>query len=488
MWRAALAAAALLSLGACAGAPEKPRLRQAQDAEALTAAYFATIKDNPPLLRAFLAQMPKGADIHNHLDGGIYAEDFLAWAAEDGLCVDVEKWAILTLKAAPQCPDPATQMPAGAIVLDPDLSRQLINALSLRGFVPTPGWSGHDQFFASFARMGRMPYRLGDMLARAAEQAAAQNVGYLELMVTLGWDFYAWAARVSDAKDPAILVAELEAAGLGERLATARREASQAISEALARKDALLQCATPRAQAGCGVEIRLLHQVIRTLPPAGTFAGFLLGYDLTATDARYVGLNLVAPEDDPRALSYYDLHMAMLDYLWRQKGPRNIALHAGELTLGLVRPADLRQHIRKAIDKGHARRIGHGVAIVYEDDMRGLLARMQAENILVEVNLTSNDVILGVSGADHPITLYEAAGVPITLATDDEGVSRIDLSHEYQRAVASYGFGYGDVKRFATNALAHAFLGPEAKAAALADLEARFAAFEAMVAGWEEER
>jgi hypothetical protein len=40
----------------------------------------------------------------------------------------------------------------------------------------------------------------------------------------------------------------------------------------------------------------------------------------------------------------------------------------------------------------------------------------------VEINLTSNDQILGVHGAMHPFPAYRAAGVPTVLSTDDEGV------------------------------------------------------------------
>ena len=32
--------------------------------------------------------MPKGADLHNHLDGAVYAETFIRVGGEDGLCVD----------------------------------------------------------------------------------------------------------------------------------------------------------------------------------------------------------------------------------------------------------------------------------------------------------------------------------------------------------------------------------------------------------------
>ncbi|MGI9294326.1 MAG: hypothetical protein ACR2PS_10120, partial [Pseudomonadales bacterium] len=44
------------------------------------------------------------------------------------------------------------------------------------------------------------------------------------------------------------------------------------------------------------------------------------------------------------------------------------------------------------------------------------------------------------------------------LSTDDEGVSRIDLTHEYQRAVQTYDLSYADVKEFSRNALEYSFL------------------------------
>ena len=44
---------------------------------------FASIRDDPLALLAFLREMPKGGDLHNHLSGAIYAESYLRWAAED---------------------------------------------------------------------------------------------------------------------------------------------------------------------------------------------------------------------------------------------------------------------------------------------------------------------------------------------------------------------------------------------------------------------
>jgi hypothetical protein len=77
---------------------------------------------------------------------------------------------------------------------------------------------------------------------------------------------------------------------------------------------------------------------------------------------------------------------------------------------------------------------------------------------MVEINLTSNDVILEVTGAEHPFRIYRAFQVPLALSTDDEGVSRIDLTHEYQRATTDYHLRYRDLKTLARTSLEHAFL------------------------------
>ena len=83
---------------------------------------------------------------------------------------------------------------------------------------------------------------------------------------------------------------------------------------------------------------------------------------------------------------------------------------------------------------------------------------MAAKHVAVEINLTSNDEILGVRGEDHPFRLYRAAGVPLVLSTDDEGGSRIDLTHEYLRAASTYGLRYADLKQLSRDSLTYSFL------------------------------
>ena len=126
--------------------------------------------------------------------------------------------------------------------------------------------------------------------------------------------------------------------------------------------------------------------------------------------------------------------------------------------MGLVKPEDLSFHIRASVERGHAERIGHGVDVMHEKDPIGLLKEMAARNVLVEINLTSNDQILGVSGDDHPLPMYMKYGVPVAISTDDEGVARSDMTHEYLRAVQGYRLPYTELKRMTRQSIEHSFL------------------------------
>jgi adenosine deaminase len=148
-----------------------------------------------------------------------------------------------------------------------------------------------------------------------------------------------------------------------------------------------------------------------------------------------------------------------LDYLHGVYPQVHISLHAGELAFGLVPPEGLRFHIRDSIERGHAERIGQGVDIMHERDPLALLHRMAQQGVLVEVCLTSNEVILGIRGNDHPLPIYLKYGVPVSLATDDEGVLRSDLTQEFLRAAETYDFlTYRDLKRMVRLSLEHSFL------------------------------
>jgi len=367
-----------------------------------------------------------------------------------------------------------------ALNFNQDLRNEVIENFSLRDFVPSPGWSGHDQFFATFADMAALPSRFGDMVAETANLAGEQNIAYLELMHTMELfetilPMVANAPMTGDAEaDYKTLMDGKFGAALPDIVARARKD----IDIAMARKDALLKCGTEDAMPGCAVEVRFLNQPVRTLPLSAVYAHTIFGWELMKQDTRFVGTNLVAPEDDFIALRDYDDHMEQLGYLYKTLGERNISLHAGELWLGLVHPKELRDHITQAVHIAHAKRIGHGTDIVFETNYKDLLKYMADKKIMVEINLTSSDVLLGISGDEHPLEVYRTANVPVSLSTDDEGVARIDLTHEYMRGTQEFDLTYAELKDMSYNGLRYAFVDDAKKDEMIKALDEKFAAFE----------
>lgn len=441
---------------------------------------FEQARKAPLELNAFLYRMPKGGDLHMHLSGAVYAESFLKQAAADGLCVNPStlsffKPAATTRSLPPQPVCGEGNERADSVFKNQKLYDALVDSFSMRNFVPSAGVSGHDQFFATFDRFRGIDHsHRGEWLDEVATRAAAQNEQYLEVMETpdlagtirlasrIEWPTTPADPaqnRTGDATgtsraDLARLRETLLKSGLPEEAAADRRE----LDEALDARDRIENCGQPSARAACSVKIRYLYQVLRAFSPQQVFVQTLLAFEVASQDPHVVGLNFVQPEDAYMAMSEYHRQMLMLDYLHSVYPKVHISLHAGELAPGMVPPEGLTFHIREAIDLGHAERIGHGVDVMYESHPEALLKEMADRHIMTEINLTSNDVILSVVPPWHPLPHYLAAGVPVALSTDDEGVSRIDLTHEYTRAALDYGLTYLDLKRSARTSIEHSFL------------------------------
>ena len=201
-----------------------------------------------------------------------------------------------------------------------------------------------------------------------------------------------------------------------------------------------------------------MYQILRDFPKEQVFAQALLGFEIASTDPRVVGVNLVMPEDGVISMRDYALQMRIIGFLHSVYPKVHISLHAGEIKAGDVPPNELCCHVRMAVEVAHAERIGHGVDVLYEQHPYDLLKEMANKHILIETNLTSNDVILGIKGDQHPFPIERKFAVPLALSTDDEGVSRIDLTHEFVRAVETYNLHYADVKQLVRASLEHSFL------------------------------
>ncbi len=214
--------------------------------------------------------------------------------------------------AGPTCPD--GDVPAASVFQNQKLYDALVDAFSMRGFVPSAGVSGHDQFFATFDRFGALDKsHAGEWLDEVATRAAAQNEQYLEVMQTPSffdlaplWNSLGWPATPAGAKlDPEgdatgtsraeldALRTKLLAGGLRDEVALDAKE----FDEALASRARIERCGEPDAAPACAVKIRFLYQVLRAFPPQQVFAQTLLAFEVASADPNVVGLNFVQPED-----------------------------------------------------------------------------------------------------------------------------------------------------------------------------------------------
>lgn len=449
-------------------------IAQAEGPEAAAAQRFKAIRDDRVRLERFLREMPKGGDLHVHLSGAVYAESYLRWASDAGLCLVTATMALAPPQ--PPCDVGAGRPPASTATEGSPLYDEVIDAWSMRNW---RDWNvargGRDHFFATFARFNLATGRVGDMLAEVVSRAAAEHVAYIELMLAtdggaagMRGTAAGWNADYRRMRD------QLIKNGFSAVLAEARSR----LDQAEAREREVLRCSASDAAPGCGVTVRYVSQVYRAGAPEQVFAQMLAAFELAAADPRVVSLNLVAPEDDPIAIRDFSLHMRMLEFLHARYPGVPITLHAGELAPGMAPPSALRSHIRDSVRIGHARRIGHGVDVMQEQNPPALLRELASRHVLVEVALSSNDLILGISGKAHPLAAYLRYGVPVAITTDDPGVARSSHTQEFLRAVEDQGLDYPTIKKLVRNSIAYAFTDRTTKRRLQTQLEDDFTRFE----------
>lgn len=433
---------------------------------------------NTAMLNLFMTRMPKGGDLHHHYSGTIYAETYLQWVKQKGWWIDKNTLRIL------QRDDIAGSAPITVDELAADnlLYRRLMTLWSDRDFdnhfhnQPPPDVN----FFNTFGYFGPISSENIDLGLKIIKQRALdENTAYIETQlkrVGISTSTYfddATQASYNERLRATSTQAEVDALldEITKPLAN-NGNFTKAVQDYIARVDGYHQ----------GIDednfmMRYQTYAVRVLPPLQVFMDLWTGYLAANGSDIIVGTNIVAPENNAVALADYTLHMRMYNYLLNKYPNVGRSLHAGELTLGMVRPEDLRFHIKQARDIAQAQRIGHGIDLPYEKDNLALLQDLK-ENAVVEINLTSNEFILGVSGNAHPYLIYEAYGVPMVISTDDEGVSRNNLTSQYVLLATRYQPSYAAIKQYVYNNIRHAFLTEREKQKLKATIDHQFVLFE----------
>ena len=177
---------------------------------------------------------------------------------------------------------------------------------------------------------------------------------------------------------------------------------------------------------------------------------------------KYLGSGVVALDlaGDEKHFKTKD-YKALFDIAKQKEVP--FTIHAGE--------ADNYQSVKDAIGFG-AKRIGHGINITENDDV---INEVIKNKVTLEICLTSNVQTKSVkSYVDHPIKKLYEKGVLITINTDNNTVSDITLSKEYELLEKYFNFTKKDFYNFNKNAVNASFISNEEKEELINELREDF--------------
>jgi adenosine deaminase len=217
--------------------------------------------------------------------------------------------------------------------------------------------------------------------------------------------------------------------------------------------------ARERARRELGIEIRWNFNISRRMrggeAETRRWAAYTVDVAIELMADGVIALGLGGPEagDPPEAYAPYF------------EPARAAGLHAYPHAGEHEGPAS----VRGALDALGAERIAHGVRSV-EDP--ALVEEIAARGIALDVCPTSN-ICLGVapSLAAHPLPRLLAAGVAVTIASDDPPMFNTTLNDDVALLGGSFGLDVATIDKILLNGVRHSFLPAERKQALEAELQ-----------------
>jgi adenosine deaminase len=451
--------------------------------------YFEKIRNNDAALTAFFAQMPKGGDLHHHYSGSVYTETYVDRVTKNDYFIN--RKLLLVSKDTAKEELYKTGYVRFSSLKDslPHYQQQLIQRWSVKDYNGV-SYPSDKQFFETFGYFGvTSEDSIRQGLSELKKRAVAENLSYIETMLTL------IPYNVDAAKR------KKEIGHYNDLLWGAQQTRNEKLAQTLLQyiyewyqQNNVKIAAAAHNKMVAGIHkdahiddgsfaMRYQNYVVRVLNPLDVFQGLLVSFESASTSPLIVGVNIVAPENNPVSMRDYWLHMQMYKFCKAKFPNVKYSMHAGELVLGMVQPEELTWHITEAVHTAGADRIGHGVDIPYERNSYDLLRYMASNKIPIEINLNSNEFILKVKEGSHPITLYKDFGVPIVISTDDAGVLRSSITDQYVLLAKRYeDISYRDIKRFVYNSINYSFIEESGvREKLLADLDRKFQVFEEKV-------
>ncbi len=198
------------------------------------------------------------------------------------------------------------------------------------------------------------------------------------------------------------------------------------------------------ATAQTGISAALIVSLNRHESPH--LADEIVSLALDRRQAGIVGLDLAGNEAAFSARPFAEI------FRQARRAGLHTTVHAGEWGGA--------ENVKEAIELLEAERIGHGIRVM-EDPSAVELARERG--VTFEVCVTSNyqsGVVPDLRA--HPLPHMIAAGLKVTLNTDDPSISKIDLSHEYRQVCQVVGLPVAGLRECVLAGARAAFL-PESQ-------------------------
>lgn len=439
------------------------------------------IRPNRSALFGFFSMMPKGGDLHHHYSGSIYTESYIEYVFKKDLYVNEDTLEIAkdisTLPAEIQ-----KEWKKFSQVANPDkLKLRLLRFWSTKDFVK--GERSQDEHFFStfpaFSIPSKEDYIKG--LQELKKRATNQKLSYIEtIFISINTkDIQLPNEQELDEKflefqknnDFNSINTELEKiySNYLEQIKVVARRHTQTIE---------------KYHADSNVEdanfvLRFQNYVARYKQPVDVFIELYACFHSCDNSKLISGVNIVAAENGEVSMRDYWLHIMFFKFLEKKYPAVKYAIHAGELVGGMVQPENLGTHIKQSLVLNNLTRIGHAVDIIYDTDFTKTIKLLQTKKKVIEINLTSNEFILGVANDLHPIEIYYRNGIPIVICTDDEGVLRTSITEQYVILAHRYKLTYNEIKEVVKNSITYSNLEDGAlKATLLSKLENDFKIFE----------
>ncbi|XP_050065719.1 uncharacterized protein LOC126554707 isoform X2 [Aphis gossypii] len=340
-------------------------------------------------LMMFMNLIPKGGDLHNHLSGALFFEDYVNIFNKLNYCIDNSTFQV-SKNYSNNCKP------------FKDLDTKMYNEIRKRWSILDNKYKNENlkNFFKIFYYV-RFPLDcFKEALLIVKSRAINENVQYIESMLDM--------RSIIDVDDSKNISFDFNNINILMKMFDNDSVKQSNIDQAITTINNF-------NISDNYFTVKYLILISRTLNPYLFFEQIYYASKIYNKSEEVVGVNVAGREDNKYSFINFDIQMKIIKY-FKDIFNLKVSIHSGELTKKITKPENL-NHIHNSINIAH--RIGHGVDIMYEPDPINIMKTMRDKKIAVEINLSSNEFLLGIKPIDNPIKLYMKNGVPVVLSSDD---------------------------------------------------------------------